>query len=353
MRWKPGQHCYISVPGITTLGNHPFTIASIPHPEYYQGPNELVLLIRECGGFTKLLGAHARNHSNLELAISPPLASPSTPGIYIHKGSDSSISLGSMGDDKRNSSTPSILLSPDKNSVARPAMSRNISRDSTASNMFSRDRYSSISSLAPSGFQNSRKSSAPSMLSLENLEAQREAVAQVTSWIDGPFGEYARPLHRHYEGFITISGGSGLTASLPWIVYLTEKMRNDAAKAESGAGGECTMKSVRFIWSIRKSEWMVWARRELVKALRAAAASNGRFEALIYITSRDANEVVAKAAQLDLMIAAGVSEDNDRSVVEVRFGRPKMEEILPTILERRRNVVRGNISQASTFWIRN
>jgi hypothetical protein len=340
MRWKPGQHCYISVPGIAALGNHPFTIASIPHPEYYQGPNELVLLIRECGGFTKLLGAHARNHSHLQLGLSPPLGSPSNPGIYIHKGGDSVMSVASI-EDNRNSSTPSILLSPEKTPAERPSLPRNVSRDSTASNMFSRDRYSSISTLSPGGFNASRKSSAPSILSLENLEAQREAVAEVTAWIDGPFGDYARPLHRHYEGFITISGGSGLTASLPWCVYLTEKMRNDAARAEAGGSGEVAMKSVRFIWSIRKSEWIVWARREIIKALRAAAASNGRFEALIYITSRDANEPLAKAAQLDLMVAAGVSEDNDRAVVEVRFGRPKMEEILPTVLERRRNIVRG------------
>jgi hypothetical protein len=331
MRWKPGQHCYISVPGITAIGNHPFTIASIPYPEYYQGTNELVLLIRECGGFTKLLGAHARDHSTLDFSMSPSLTSPSTPGIYIQKRSDSSLSMASYADDVRISPSPSTLLSPEK-AASRPLFPRSVSRESIASN------------LAPSGFDASRKSPTASIMSFDNLEAQRDAVAQVTAWIDGPFGEYARPLHRHYEGFITISGGSGLTASLPWIVYLTEKMRNDAARTETGGSGECAMKSVRFIWSIRKSEWIIWARRELIKALRAAAASNGRFEALIYVTSRDADEALAKAAQLDLMATAGVSEDNDRSVIEVRFGRPNMEEILPSILERRRNVVRGMVS---------
>jgi hypothetical protein len=328
LRWKPGQHCYISVPGITAIGNHPFTIASIPYPEYYQGPSQLVLLIRECGGFTKHLGAHARDHSKLVLARSPSNASPSTQATSIRRDSESSLSMASYVGDIKRSTSPSDFLSQEQ-AASRSPYPHSVSRESTTS------------SLAPSGYDGSRISSTPSVMTIENLEAQREAVAPVTAWIDGPFGDYARPLHRHYEGFITISGGSGLTASLPWMVYLTEKMRNDAAGTESGSSGKCVMKSVRFIWSIRKAEWMVWARRELIEALRAAAASNGRFEALIYITSRDADEAFAKAAQLDLMIAAGLSETDSRSFVEIRFGRPNMEEILPTILERRRNIVRG------------
>jgi hypothetical protein len=191
-----------------------------------------------------------------------------------------------------------------------------------------------------SSFGAERKSIAPSFLSLDNLESQPEAVAEVSTWVDGPFGEYTRPLHRHYEGFITIAGGSGLTASLPWIMYLTEKM-NKASKSPDPHDYDCPMRSVHFIWSIRKAEWICWARRELIRALRAAAESNGRFSAIVYVTSRDANEVVAKAMQLDLMIAAGLSEGIDRSTVEVRYGRPKMEQILPTLLDRKRNMIRG------------
>ncbi|KAF2430494.1 hypothetical protein EJ08DRAFT_649542 [Tothia fuscella] len=361
LRWRPGQHCYISVPGISSLGNHPFTIASIPHPEYYEGDNELVLLIRECGGFTKMLGAHAKSHSVLDLSLISGLPSPITPGMFVQQSeNNSSSSLSSLVSsvvEKRASSAPTFFLSPvPSTSVSRtPPGDRNTldpivairgtnNRDNSAPTAVSRDRSASARSISPNspniGSRGRRNSSSLSTMSLENLEAQREHVAQVHAWIDGPFGEYARPLHRHYEGFVTISGGSGLSASLPWIVYLCEKMRNDAARAETGDGGECRMRAVRFIWSIRKSEWMSWARRELIKALRAAAASNGRFEALIYITSKDTDQTHAKAAQLDLMVAAGVTEDNDQSKIEVRFGRPKLEEILPGLLEKKRNMIR-------------
>jgi hypothetical protein len=45
--------------------------------------------------------------------------------------------------------------------------------------------------------------------------------------------------------------------------------------------------------------------------------------------------------QLDLMVAAGLSEGIDRATVEIRFGRPKMESVLPEFLDRKKTMVRG------------
>jgi hypothetical protein len=366
MRWKPGQHCYIAVPGISSLGNHPFTIASIPNTKYYQGNNEVVFLIRECGGFTKMLGAHAKIVSEGMLSSIP--TTPTTPGATLQRlnGNDSVQSLAPS-----DISLNANLLSPNRD--LRPNLSRNSSSGSFIEERERRaaanangppaispprsitlpDRDSSARSIAPSSttargsvMSGYRKSSlAPSFFTIESdLEAQYAAQANVTAWIDGPFGEYTRPLHRHYEGFVTIAGGSGLTASLPWIVYLTEKMK----KAAKPGDYECSMRTVTFIWSIRKAEWITWARRELIRSLRAAAQSEGRFQAIIYVTSRDANESIAKAMQLDLMIAAGLSEGIDRSTLEVRYGRPKMDEVLAETLDPKRNMVRGLLAVPSS-----
>jgi hypothetical protein len=358
MRWKPGQHCYIAVPGISSLGNHPFTIASIPNPKYSQNNNEVVLLIRECGGFTKMLGAHAKIVSELDLSnLSSPPLTPTTPGLTPQKpnANGSSLSLPTS-----ETSPSSNLLSP-----GRPSISRN----SSGSFLEERERKASGRSTAPpsiilqdhdsitpssvtargsvtTGYR--KTSLAPSFFTIENdLEAGYSQEAQVTTWVDGPFGEYTRPMHRHYEGFVTIAGGSGLTASLPWIVYLTEKM-NKAAKT---GDYDCAMRNVTFIWSIRKAEWITWAKRELIRSLRAAAQSEGRFQAIVYVTSRDANESIAKAMQLDVMIAAGLSEGIDRSTFEVRYGRPKMNEVLAEVLDPKRNMVRGLsfLSSAASF----
>lgn len=376
MRWKPGQHCYIAIPGISSIGNHPFTVASIPNRKNCQDNNEVVLLIRECGGFTKMLGARSKVVSEGMLVEIP--TTPITPGTTLNRlnEGDSAVSLIRSADTPPNNN----LLSPNRES--RPILSRNSSRGSfieqrerraannanghnlsrnSSSGSFIEERERRAASnvngfitappsinlpdrdsFAPSSFTargsvaSYRKLSAsPSFLSVDaDIEAQQ---ARVTTWVDGPFGEYTRPIHRHYEGFVTIAGGSGLTASLPWICYLTEKM-NKAAKP---GDYDCAMRSVTFIWSVRKAEWITWARRELIRSLRAAAQSEGRFQAIIYVTSKDADESVAKTMQLDLMIAAGLSEGIDRSTLEVRYGRPKMNEVLADVLDSKRNLVRG------------
>ncbi|TID21393.1 metalloreductase transmembrane component [Venturia nashicola] len=345
MRWKPGQHCYIAIPGISSIGNHPFTIASIPNQKSSQDNNEVVLLIRECGGFTKMLGAHSKLDFEGKFAEMP--MTPTSPGMTLNRtnGRDSTIGLALSSDSPSND-----LLSP--NRVGRSTLSRNSSRGSfieerAASNSNSpitaplsitltdRDSFAASSFTARGPVPSYRKSSVPpSFLSTEaDIEAQQ---ALVTTWVDGPFGEYTRPIHRHYEGFVTIAGGSGLTASLPWLCYLTEKMK----KAAQPGDYDCAMRRVTFIWSIRKAEWITWARRELIWALRAAAQSKGMFRAIIYVTSKDADENVAKAIQLDLTIAAGLSEGIERSTLEIRYGRPQMKEVLTEVLDGKRNMVR-------------
>jgi NAD(P)H-flavin reductase len=334
MRWMPGQHCYITVPGISSLGNHPFTIASIPRPRYDgEGQShEMVFLIRECGGFTKLLGKHARSVSALSLAISE--SRPKTPSLSIHDEALNSTRSPSAGRGKRTSEpqNAATLRAPSPSSP-----SWRLNADEEDSRPWSPATLAVPDTTAGRGRQSSASSS---YISLDKLEAQ-QIYAHVTAWIDGPFGDYQRPLHRHYEGFITVAGGSGVTASLPWITYLTNKMRRAAESRYNGEEYECKMRNVTFIWSIRKAEWIAWARRELIHALRTAAASEGCFRAVVYVTSRDIGREVVKNMQLDLMLAAGLAEGIERSSVEIRLGRPSMEKVVPDFLDRKRNMVRG------------
>ena len=325
MRWMPGQHCYISVPGISSLGNHPFTIASIPTPKY-EGkgePHEMVFLVRECGGFTKLLGTHAKSVSALNLAESENGTLRLPDSMHIRK-SRSMMSLGSEVD--RFPIPPSHTYRENAASQSMPE----ISQASRAASLTVPE--------TPKGRARDR-SLAPSFVSSDDVESQRTQ-ARVSTWVDGPFDDYQRPLHRHYEGFITIAGGSGVTASLPWIMYLTNKMRR-AADTYEDEDYDCRMRNVTFVWSIRKAEWISWARRELIHALRAAATSDGCLRAVIFVTSRDRDEQETKSMQLDLMLAAGLSEGIDRATVEIRSGRPKMEAVIPEFLDCRRNMVRG------------
>lgn len=55
LQWSPGQHCYISLPGISKLQSHPFTIVSLSQHWSTPGPNDMVILMRACKGFTKVV----------------------------------------------------------------------------------------------------------------------------------------------------------------------------------------------------------------------------------------------------------------------------------------------------------
>lgn len=57
VRWKPGQHVYLRMPGVSFFENHPFTIASLCSDdfpsEYGEQYRDMVVVFRPFGGFTK------------------------------------------------------------------------------------------------------------------------------------------------------------------------------------------------------------------------------------------------------------------------------------------------------------
>lgn len=57
MRWKPGQYCYLRMPGISAFENHPFTIASLCSEDfpsdYGEKYRDMIMVFRPFGGFTR------------------------------------------------------------------------------------------------------------------------------------------------------------------------------------------------------------------------------------------------------------------------------------------------------------
>ncbi|RHZ50456.1 putative metalloreductase transmembrane component [Aspergillus thermomutatus] len=66
IRWKPGQYVYLRMPGISPLGRHPFTIASLCSDdfpsEYGENYRDLALVFRPSGGFTRKVFLKAFEH---------------------------------------------------------------------------------------------------------------------------------------------------------------------------------------------------------------------------------------------------------------------------------------------------
>ncbi|PVH82906.1 hypothetical protein DL98DRAFT_652887 [Cadophora sp. DSE1049] len=70
---------------------------------------------------------------------------------------------------------------------------------------------------------------------------------EVQAWIEGPYGGICRPIERVYDTLILVAGGTGITACLPWLEYVTSKAENI----------RCL--DVVLIWVMREREHAAWA----------------------------------------------------------------------------------------------
>jgi hypothetical protein len=196
-------------------------------------------------------------------------------------------------------------------------------------------------------------------------EAQKLRI-HTRSWIDGPYGDFHPGLDRQYQGVVCVAGGSGITSSLPWLVYLANKMRSASLPYPHSDGKECKTRTVTLVWSVRSLEWIKWAEREISEALHDVMRANkpmsgseapellpptpgqaktgpskGKLEILIYVTAKDVDEVDMKMAGLDLLLGAGVEVDNPNARVEIIAGRPNYSSILSRVVDKKRNIVLG------------
>ena len=158
-----------------------------------------------------------------------------------------------------------------------------------------------------------------------------------------------------------MAGGSGVTASLPWLVYLAVKMRSAAHNETPLHENSCKTRSIHLIWSIRSVHWIRWAERELSEALHEVAKANTSFpdpmkrvdeshgsnrpncrlRISIFVTAGNTNEADLKITGRNLLLSAGVSMNNEHAQVGVFCGRPDYMNAIPEMMEAKRNIVLG------------
>ncbi|KAJ5645843.1 ferric reductase like transmembrane component-domain-containing protein [Penicillium lividum] len=66
LRWKPGQHCWLRMPHLSPLQNHPFTIANLPSQDIGTGSDMQIMefYIRAYNGLTRSLLQSVVDHSD-------------------------------------------------------------------------------------------------------------------------------------------------------------------------------------------------------------------------------------------------------------------------------------------------
>ncbi len=72
--------------------------------------------------------------------------------------------------------------------------------------------------------------------------------ALLSAVIEGPYGTALPRLENRYEDVILVAGGAGITAMLPWLLHIAERMR---------AGG-CATRRVRLVWITRSKGDVSW-----------------------------------------------------------------------------------------------
>jgi hypothetical protein len=155
------------------------------------------------------------------------------------------------------------------------------------------DRRASICSLPPVD-----ETTSATLLSIAQKRAPFQPLRTI---IDGPYGTHHRPLHQIYDTVLCIVGGWGITALLPHILSLTQRLRHQQ-KDEILA-----TRRIHLVWVIRDAACISWIESELGEAIRNIRQrpnpNNATFTVDVFVTGS------AKVAE-----SASLSEDELRSI---------------------------------------
>ena len=79
---------------------------------------------------------------------------------------------------------------------------------------------------------------------------------QLSIWVEGPYGGLSRHIELAYDNLILIAGGGGITACLPWLSFLAQRVAKDALSS-------VRIRRVNLFWTVKSSKHLDWASRML------------------------------------------------------------------------------------------
>jgi hypothetical protein len=267
------------MPGISKLQCHPFTIVSLSQHLSYPGPNDLVLLIRACKGFTKTVADMAVKNfpsrsGSFSESNSITMASPTAAVLGIEEEEPASItgSLRSWIDGPYGDFQPRLEL-----------------------------RYHGVFCVAGgSGITSA-------LPWLVHLAACMRRGAQGRR---GPHGDKlcrTRTLHLIWS-----------VKHLPWIRW-AERELSEALRDVMMANMPSPRKSTADVRALAEPKTL-------------------RLRISIFVT-QPVSDMEMKAAMLELFLGAGVDVYNPHARVEILRGRPDYASMLPNMIDRKRNMV--------------
>lgn len=158
------------------------------------------------------------------------------------------------------------------------------------------------------------------------------------AWVDGPYGGVGRQIENEYDTVILVAGGTGITSCLPWLQYISLKMKDPVIRSTN----------VKLLWVMREAASLGWISQELEEM--SHLASEGRVAMDFFVTSQNKPE-----EKLPLNFGKRKTEVGGDETPESResctisgtgvwhYGRPNLIERIPKLLTPGRNVIIGKL----------
>ncbi|KAF1981631.1 hypothetical protein K402DRAFT_318148, partial [Aulographum hederae CBS 113979] len=171
-----------------------------------------------------------------------------------------------------------------------------------------------------------------------------EPDTKLSTIIDGPYGTVVRPIERICEGVVLVAGGGGITAVLPWLLHLSERMSEQ----------ECGTKRVRLLWMVRDESSIEWVSEEMRTAFERV--QRGMLEIDVYVTGQQkskaqgditasdggAKEMGAQVKSISGYEGSGSSSLQGTAFISKHFGgRPRLADLMQSIIASGRTAVIG------------
>ncbi|KAJ4369195.1 hypothetical protein N0V83_006280 [Neocucurbitaria cava] len=341
-KWKPGQHAFLRVPSLSLFQNHPFSILNIPSPQQDGNVHEMILLIRRQHGFTKML---TRGSDIVESEVRPQpepartttekKAEPESlrdftfnfeaPNVAENEKKDvehiedvdrlaAQDAINVIEDEVASSTSPydsarqleatttrtlrehpSLCSLPPRDEITeeqlrliaeKPAGVRLSTQSSNYRASYKATYKSSYRASAPGKRRSSSSFMPPMDHSTQNMllaiDSTAEARSALRTIVDGPYGSHHRPFHKLYDTVLLIAGGCGITACLPLVLDLAQRL------SKQNKDQIIATRRIHLVWTIRDADWMPWIERELATVIRHVredpSPNNVTFTVDIYIT---------------------------------------------------------------------
>ena len=125
---------------------------------------------------------------------------------------------------------------------------------------------------------------------------------QLKTWIEGPYGGIRRHIELAYDNLVLVAGGGGISACLPWLSFLRQKIRE-------GNIGDLRIRRVAFLWTVKDTDHFSWV-KDVLETDLAALSENLSITTTFHVTKNSSESLAAGDKEKVVTSLDKVAESN-------------------------------------------